>query len=403
MARWKANPDGSAYYDPNDTGPNQVTPPAGQFGAPGPNAPATSPSNPWSSPGGPTKYPGWLNAWGTLPTPTGSRYPLNPPLGGPPGVDWNQPIPNVFPVTAPPPTPQGGYQPMEGVDMGKMNDPTHTSPKYIASRILASGGSLQAAAAAIGATPLDATRMRLASGEVIDTRRDEEGANALQWLVMGGGGSQGAPSNGDGGSWRVGMPSGTNTQRMDSTMGGSPMGGSPGFGGLSLGGASTAGLAFGDRSNSLWNTLLQRSAQGLNINPNDPIIANQVSAFGAQQERAGRNYLAELAESEGPNANLGGEQRLVAERAGQATGALQAQLVGNELMARRQEIQNALTQMGGMLSDEQRMALQLKLGLIDANLRQQQVTNQNTQFGADLGLRAEDRASYWDSVRQGLP
>ena len=181
------------------------------------------------------------------------------------------------------------------------------------------------------------------------------------------------------------------------------MGGSPGFGGLSLGGASTAGLAFGDRSNSLWNTLLQRSAQGLNINPNDPIIANQVSAFGAQQERAGRNYLAELAESGGPNANLGGEQRLVSERAGQATGALQAQLVGNELMARRQEIQNALTQMGGMLSDEQRMALQLKLGLIDANLRQQQVTNQNTQFGADLGLRAEDRASYWDSVRQGLP
>jgi len=81
------------------------------------------------------------------------------------------------------------YSYMEGVDPAKMNDANFSSPKYVASRILASGGTLQQAAAAIGATVLDGTRMKLSTGEEIDTRRDEEGANQLQWLVQGGGGT----------------------------------------------------------------------------------------------------------------------------------------------------------------------------------------------------------------------
>lgn len=86
------------------------------------------------------------------------------------------------------------YQYMEGVDTGKLNDPSHTTPKYVASRILASGGSLEDAARAVGAKVLDKTKMLL-NGEVIDTRRDEEGANALQWLVERG--SDGRDSNGN--------------------------------------------------------------------------------------------------------------------------------------------------------------------------------------------------------------
>lgn len=109
----------------------------------------------------------------------------------------------------PAPKPQS-YGFMEGVDQNKMNDQSVTSPKYIASRILASGGSLQDAAKAIGATMTSPTNMRLSTGEEIDTRRDEEGANALQWLVLGGGGGGATMPTATGGQQTLNMTPGAN-------------------------------------------------------------------------------------------------------------------------------------------------------------------------------------------------
>lgn len=156
------------------------------------------------------------------------------------------------------------------------------------------------------------------------------------------------------------------------------------------------------RVNDLYNTLLGRSQQSLTPNAHDPIIAAQTNAYGAQQQRGVRDYLAAEAEQQGPNANLGAERRLANEHAAQATGSLQASVMQNELNARRSEIQNALTQMGSMLSDQQKLALSQELGNIDANLRQQAINSGNDQFAATYGLNSTQQANYWDALRSGL-
>lgn len=142
------------------------------------------------------------------------------------------------------------------------------------------------------------------------------------------------------------------------------------------------------QANDLYSTLMGRAQQSLEPSAKDPIIANQVNAYGAQQQRGERDYLSSLAEKEGPQANLGMEKRMASEQASQATGQLQASLMQNEVNARRQEIQNALSQMGGMLSQQQQLALQKELAYLS-----------NDQFLRQLGLQAENQASQWDWLR----
>lgn len=189
---------------------------------------------------------------------------------------------------------------------------------------------------------------------------------------------------------------------------GIPTSGGSSAGGSYVGPGGTSGITSGTagfqqfnvldqgKYNALYNQLLGRSQQSLQVNPNDPIISGQVDSYRAEQTRGVRDYLAQQAESQGPYSNLNSERRLANEGAAQATGGLQASLIQNELVARRQEIQAALTQMGGMLSDQQRLALQQQLGMIDANLRQQAINSGNDQFLADLGLRAANQANYWN-------
>ncbi len=193
---------------------------------------------------------------------------------------------------------------------------------------------------------------------------------------------------------------------------------------------------------ALYGQLLGRAQQGLNVSAADPIIAGQTAAYSAQQQRARQNYLADLAESAGPLANTLGEQRLSAERQGAQTAQFQADLMGRELSARRDEIAGALQSMQGLLTAEQQSALQRELGLLnnavqqrtidvtsrgqdinqmnamlqgaissrgqDIDWQQSLMQNQlqwqieqlrNEQAMRDLSLRAEDRAAYWDMVR----
>ncbi len=152
------------------------------------------PASPATTPAAPVDEPQWPDTTGDTPTdqppPPATTAPAPPapaptsPYVAPPTGGTGQ---FGVPANGMPTTNPAGFAYMEGVDSGKMADSSVLTPKYIASRILASGGTIQQAAAAIGATVLDETRMRLPTGETIDTRRDEEGANALQWLVIGGG------------------------------------------------------------------------------------------------------------------------------------------------------------------------------------------------------------------------
>lgn len=176
------------------------------------------------------------------------------------------------------------------------------------------------------------------------------------------------------------------------------------YGGGAAGGDSASGGSFmsSPYSQGLWEMLMKRAQQSLNIDSKDPIIANQTNAYRAEQQRGVRNQLDQLAEAGGPEANLSMEQRMGNQQVAQSTGSLESQLMSQELAARRGEITQALTEMGSFLTDEQRMSLQRELALLDNGLRQQQITNQNNQFRDQLGLNVTDRANYWDSIRQGL-
>lgn len=198
-------------------------------------------------------------------------------------------------------------------------------------------------------------------------------------------------------------------------------------GGSGQPGGGSAGSWWG-RSNDLYSTLMGRAGQSLNVNPQDPIIANQVNSARADQTRQSRNYVDQMAEAGGPNRNLDTEKRMASEHVAQNTGNLQSQLVMNELTARRTEIQNALSQAGSMISDEERMALQEKLAMLDASLQQQSINNQyalgkgglanqltlglgqlglgqqqlnsnNDQFAANFGANQTQSANYWDWLR----
>lgn len=161
---------------------------------------------------------------------------------------------------------------------------------------------------------------------------------------------------------------------------------------------------------SLFNSLVGRANQSLSVDGNDPIIKAQSDAFNAQTERANRQYLHGLAEKSGPNANLSAETRLASERAGQAGGNMKATLMANEVSARRQEIQAALSQQQGLLSQDQQAALQKELALLDDATRRLGINTQNSQFYsglannndqflANFGLNTTNQANYWDAAR----
>lgn len=155
-----------------------------------------------------------------------------------------------------------------------------------------------------------------------------------------------------------------------------------------VGSSMTSNWTPDPRSDSLYNALMARSQQSLLVNPNDPVIRNQVDAFGAGRERANRNNLRQVAESAGPNANTSAETRSGAEKVGQDTGNFEGALMGRELTARRDEIQNALTEMGSILSDQQRLALQQELAKMDNAMQQATLAQQGSQFNANLGQGA---------------
>lgn len=329
MGRWKGGAQG-AYWDPNDSGPNQVAPPAGFD----PNT-----GQPLSGGGG--------------------GQPANGGTGGQPQT------------------------PAQGTANAWNREQFRDAWQ---SRGMVTRNDLRNYAATIGATVDSAGRVRLPSGEVIDMMEGwsgagETGQGRASWGGVGGGGGAAAGAGGAGGG----------------------------------AGAGGGGLTPAQQSerDQLYNELLQRSRQSLAVDRNDPTIRAQADPFIAQMERQRRNDLADLAEREGQGSNLRGEERLGRERAGQQAGQLEAELIGREIGARRNEIQAALLQRGDMLTNEQKNALQRELAqLEDATRRLQIQSEANTasmresgemdRFLRNLAAQQSERDTYWDRFDRGL-
>lgn len=254
-----------------------------------------------------------------------------------------------------------------------------------------------------GVTQISPDKYRLANGQEVDTIADIGGPNEKlgQWTISGGQPGQ----NGQGVNWGA-DPSGK------TLFGGSGAAGAGGYGssgGSSFGSSSSTGGMVGYGTNAqrdeLYAELMARAKQGLAVDANDPNIKQQVDPFRAEQDRAQRNFMADLAEKAGANygaSNLEGQSRVSHEQAGRNTGNFQATLIGKELDSKRTEIQNALSQRGSMLTQEQQLAMQRELAQINAALRQQEINSGNDQFMGSLGLQSENQNNYWDAVRSGL-
>jgi hypothetical protein len=85
----------------------------------------------------------------------------------------------------------------------------------------------------------------------------------------------------------------------------------------------------------------------------------------------------------------------------QASGEASANFAGNlgirALEGQRDQIMQALQIGAGLMTDEQRLALTEKLGLINANLQQQGITNQNNQYNSSMGW---EQAQYADTINR---
>lgn len=180
------------------------------------------------------------------------------------------------------------------------------------------------------------------------------------------------------------------------------------------------------------NSYLQQATQGTAINRNDPNFKQQTDAFGATQDRARGQYASEAAErlsakGLGNSGAMQQEQRLADERAATAKGGFEAQLVGRELENRRNEIQQSLGNLRGMISGDQQLALQKELAQLDAQLKQagidqsgslgaqelalknklgtgglnidlMRLLQQGQQFGDTMGFNVADRTAHWNNV-----
>lgn len=134
---------------------------------------------------------------------------------------------------------------------------------------------------------------------------------------------------------------------------------------------------------------------GQPVTADDPIIKAQTDAFGAAQTRGAQQGQAAQAEANAYRGIPTGTQDAATaqgyETAALNTGNFQANEMSNELNARRTQLQQTLSLYGGQLSAEQARQLQSQIAAINAQLSNQQMTNQNSQFYDQLGLTAGEQ------------
>jgi hypothetical protein len=152
----------------------------------------------------------------------------------------------------------------------------------------------------------------------------------------------------------------------------------------------------GQPGGDLFKLLMDRIQQPATPDANDPTIRRQADAFNANTERSMRNYLADVAEKQGPYGSIGNETRLANERAGQAGGAFEAELFARAEADRRDEIMQSLQLYGSLMNADQRMGLERELANLDFQSQAQGRTLQNDQFLRELALRETGQNNSMD-------
>ncbi len=127
----------------------------------------------------------------------------------------------------------------------------------------------------------------------------------------------------------------------------------------------------------LRSLLMAKATQPENIDPNDPIVQRQTDAYAADQTRAGRNFLTKNAEAAGPYGGSGAETRHAAEVVGRNTGNYRGDLLQKLSDARRTQIAQALSGLGGTLSQDEA-----------TRLRQEDQSLAEKQYGAGTAQQA---------------
>jgi hypothetical protein len=198
------------------------------------------------------------------------------------------------------------------------------------------------------------------------------------------------------GKWAF-VPSDDNYSAWGGSGGGGtqPAGQGAGTGGADIQGLLSQLLAGQDtgRQGDFFNQLQGLIGQyGQPVTAQDPVIKNQVDAFGAAQQRGAEQGQAALAEANAykgiPTGTQDAGTAAGYESAALNTGQFQASEIRNELTQRRSYLQQTLSLYGGQLSSEQARMLQAQIAAINAQLSNQQMTNQNNQFYDQLGLSA---------------
>lgn len=139
------------------------------------------------------------------------------------------------------------------------------------------------------------------------------------------------------------------------------------------------------RDDQLWGELQGQITDAQQpVTASDPIIKPQVDAYRNEQTRsaqAGQAAQAESAAYRGtPTGTADGATAGAYENAGVNTGNFQASLIGNELTARRTQLQNMLTASAGVLSGDQTRAVQQEIASLTSQIQEQGLTQQNSQF-----------------------
>jgi hypothetical protein len=127
------------------------------------------------------------------------------------------------------------------------------------------------------------------------------------------------------------------------------------------------------------------------VDPNAPQIRQQADAYAANIERQRRNAVDAEAERSGPYATgaLQGFDLMSRERAGQATGQFEAELIGRELQTKRDQITHALDSMANTLTNDQRAALERERMRMEAELQKLGISTTAATAASELGLRRD--------------
>lgn len=131
------------------------------------------------------------------------------------------------------------------------------------------------------------------------------------------------------------------------------------------------------------------------VDPNDPIIANRTAAYRTARERgAGREREAAAERAAFTGLNSGGQGsgsfdtaiQGINENASQDVAGFGANLQGEELQARRQQLVQALSLANSMGARTEAAQLQMALSELDAQLRREGLVQQQGQFEDTMGL-----------------